>query len=106
MLVVLLLALVVFVAIFIVGYPLVNARLYPALDRPVADDRLENLMSARNSVFDAIRDLEFDHAAGKLSDEDYRQMRARYDVRAAEVLQKMDALTAAPKKDKPKGPAA
>ncbi len=92
--VMILMALIVFAAIMIVGYPLVNAEQYGLELLVNGDDRLEPLAGARNSIFDAIRDLEFDHATGKLSDEDYRQMRARYDLRAAEILQKMDALTA------------
>ncbi len=89
-----LMALVVFTAIVVVGYPLVNGQPYESVENgSLGNDNVESLASARNTVFDAIRDLEFDHAAGKLSDQDYRQMRARYDVKAAEILQKMDALT-------------
>jgi zinc-ribbon domain len=92
-------ALIVFVAIFIVGYPLVNAQQYEYADVEFnGNDTLEHLASARNSVFEAIRDLEFDRATGKLSDEDYHQLRARYDVKAAQVLQQIDAF-AASKKD-------
>lgn len=94
--VIILMGLIVFVAIFIVGYPLVNAQRYQYAEAGLnGDDAFEHLASARNSVFEAIRDLEFDHATGKLSDADYQGMRARYDAKAAEVLQKMDALGAA-----------
>lgn len=93
--VILLMGLIVFVAIFIVGYPLVNARRYEYAEVGLnGDDAFEHLASARNSVFEAIRDLEFDYATGKLSDADYQAMRTRYDAKAAEVLQKMDALGA------------
>ncbi len=87
-------ALIAFLAILALGYPLVNAEQYQ-FEAANGDERLDSLLSQRNNVFDAIKDLEFDHTTGKLSDEDYRQMRARYDVQAAEVLQKMDAVTAA-----------
>ncbi len=90
---VILIALIVFGAVFVVGYPLANAGRYEYAENGLeGNETLAHLASARNSTFDAIRDLEFDHATGKLSDEDYRQMRARYDVRAADILQKMDAL--------------
>ena len=94
-----LMALIIFVAILLVGYPLVNARQYQYEETAAADERIENLMSARNNAIDAIRDLEFDHATGKLSDADYKQMRARYDLKAAEVLQKVDAITMGAKKN-------
>jgi zinc-ribbon domain len=94
--VIILMGLIVFGAILIVGYPLVNAQSYEyAQAGPDGDDTFEHLASARNSVFEAIRDLEFDRATGKLSDADYQMMRARYDAKAADVMQKMDALDAA-----------
>lgn len=89
------LAVIVFAVILAVGYPLVNAGEYAFETTSNGDDRAALLMSQRNSVFDAIRDLEFDHQTGKLSEQDYKQMRARYDLKAAEVLQKMDALATA-----------
>jgi hypothetical protein len=93
---IILMGLIVFVAILIVGYPLVNAQAYEYTQAGLnGDDNFEHLASARNSAFEAIRDLEFDRATGKLSDTDYQMMRARFDARAAEVLQKMDALDAA-----------
>jgi len=93
--VILLMALIVFVAIFIVGYPFVNPERFEYADA-TGNDNLEQLASTRNTVFEAIRDLESDRATGKLSDQDYSQLRARYDVQAAQVLQQIDALTAAP----------
>ncbi len=38
------------------------------------------------SALGAIRELEFDFATGKLSDEDYAALRARYEAKAVEVL--------------------
>ncbi len=95
-----LMAVIVFGAIVIVGYPLVNGQWYEYIENgSLGNDNIESLASARNTIFDAIRDLEFDHTAGKLSDPDYRQMRARYDVKAAEILQKMDALASLKKEN-------
>ncbi len=90
-------AIMVFAAIMIVGYPLVSPERYrfEALSDG-GDEPLEQLTGARNSVYDAIRDLEFDRATGKLSDTDYKAMRGRYDLRAADILQKMDRLAAKP----------
>lgn len=94
--VIILMGLIVFGAILIVGYPLVNGQRYELAETGLnGDENFEHLASARNSVFEAIRDLEFDRATEKLSDADYQAMRARYDAKAAEVLQKMDALGAA-----------
>jgi hypothetical protein len=100
--VIILMGLIVFAAIFFVGYPLVNAQHYEYAETGLnGDEAFEHLASARNSVFEAIRDLEFDRATGKLSDADYQAMRARYDAKAAQVLQKIDALGAAKTKRAP-----
>ncbi|MGB8647538.1 MAG: zinc ribbon domain-containing protein [Anaerolineae bacterium] len=92
---VILMALLVFAVILAIGYPLVNAELYQYEAATNGDERLEGLTSQRSAVFDALRDLKFDYDTGKLSEHDYQQMKARYDLKAAEVLQKMDALAAA-----------
>lgn len=100
--IIILMGLIVFAAILIVGYPLVSAQGYEFVGAAAeGDENLEHLASARNSVFEAIRDLEFDRATDKLSDADYHLMRARYDAQAAQVLQKMDALSAAQAKRAP-----
>lgn len=94
--IIILMGLVVFGAILVVGYPLVSAQSLEFAGSAVeGDENYEHLASARNSVFEAIRDLEFDRATDKLSTADYQAMRARYDAQAAQVLQKMDALDAA-----------
>jgi len=41
--------------------------------------------AARVAVDDALRDLELDHATGKVSEDDYRLLRARYEGQAAEA---------------------
>lgn len=42
-------------------------------------------------VLRAIKDLEFDHAMGKVSDKDFSEMTARLRVRAAGLLRQLDA---------------
>ncbi len=42
--------------------------------------------SARNSAVDALREIEFDRATGKLSDSDYDSLKASYTQRAVEVM--------------------
>lgn len=69
------------VAALIVG-PLVRpARVTP---RDPATARLPD--RAKESALAAIRELEFDFATGKLSDDDYATLRARYEAKAVEVL--------------------
>ena len=48
------------------------------------------LLEHRDSLYSAIRELEFDHRMGKVEDEDYRRMREDYTQRAATVLKELD----------------
>jgi hypothetical protein len=42
----------------------------------------------RDSVFSALRDLDFDYKTGKISEEDYQPLRAQLLVEAAQFMQK------------------
>lgn len=52
--------------------------------------RLADLLAQRDVVLSAIKDLEFDHEMGKISDEDYEQMNTQYRQEAVAVLQAID----------------
>ncbi len=91
------LALIVAV-ILIVGYPMVNPERYREQGTPQAANQYDDLYGASENTFDALRDLQFEYATGKLSSDDYEQLQARYQVQAADILQQLDALK--PKKAK------
>ncbi|MDE3089522.1 MAG: zinc ribbon domain-containing protein [Chloroflexota bacterium] len=59
-----------------------------------SDPVLENLVLQRDATYAAIKDLEFDHAMGKLSDADYGSMRSKYESKAVAILQELDGLSA------------
>ncbi len=48
------------------------------------------LREERDAALTALRDLEFDHRTGKISDEDYRPLVAEYRRRVAAALQALD----------------
>jgi hypothetical protein len=88
----LILALVIAV-VMIVGYPLVNPARYRDANAPAdASSRYDDLYGARENTFEALRDLQFEYATGKLSTADYEQLKARYEVQAADILQQIDAV--------------
>lgn len=87
--IIVILALVVAV-ILIVGYPLANApRVQTAAAWTTTDDN--DLLGQREIVFEALRDLQFEYATGKLSSSDYEQLKGRYEVQAAQILREIDA---------------
>jgi cytochrome c-type biogenesis protein CcmH/NrfG len=76
------------------GYPIIRR------DRTYAPDQLDGLAvvqelrAEKDNLLRAIKDLEFDLASGKLSDEDYSAMRSKYEARAMGVLRELDVQDA------------
>ena len=60
---------------------------------PEAQER-KNLSEQKERLYDAIKDLDFEHGAGKLSDADYQSVRADLVAQAAAVISQIDALPA------------
>ena len=54
--------------------------------------RLDFLEERRTTVYDNLRDLNFEYRAGKYPEEDYAAQRAAMENEAAEVLAEMDLL--------------
>lgn len=84
------LALVIIVAAF-VARPLVEQAANHRESASPADD----LIARREAVLIELRDLDFDHATGKVSDGDYAEQRARLVAKGSEVLRALDQLTIA-----------
>jgi tetratricopeptide (TPR) repeat protein len=59
---------------------------------PLPPDRREQLLEEKRRAYHSLRELEFEHGAGHLSDEDYASLRDRYEATAADVLAELDAL--------------
>lgn len=55
-------------------------------------EELETLLFQREAVLNALRDLQFDLSMGKLSEEDFRELDARYRAQAAAILKRLDEL--------------
>ncbi len=85
-------AMMIVAAVAVVAWPYFN---------PVAESNglpngtssaIENLVTQRDATYAAIKDLEFDHTIGKLSDADYKGLRAKYETKAVAILQELDGL--------------
>ena len=77
-------------------WPFVRRRDRPALLLPLPSDEREQLTEAKRVALAALRELDFEHAAGHVSDADFADLRARYEAEAAVTLRALDALPAAP----------
>jgi hypothetical protein len=67
--------------------------------RPEASDdaphrtKLDQLMERRDAIYENLRDLRFEHRAGKFSQADYDEIKQSLEIEAARVLAGMDVLT-------------
>jgi hypothetical protein len=55
---------------------------------------LQELLAEKQMVYAAIKELEFDQQAGRLSLEDYEQARHSYELRAIAILKQIDGIGA------------
>jgi membrane protease subunit (stomatin/prohibitin family) len=87
-------AILAIVALSIALYPLFQLERRALRATVSIDSNIETLLSAREATYAAIKDLEIDHAMGKLSDADYQSLRAKYEGKALTILQQLDAAQA------------
>jgi hypothetical protein len=86
-------ALIAVAAVILVALPFLlgtNDEL-DALDQ--AEERRLTLIDERDRALAALKELEFDHRAGKIDDEDYRRLVGPLRRQAAAALQSLDADT-------------
>lgn len=55
--------------------------------------RLDQLMERRDTIYENLRDLKFEHRTGKFAEQDYEQMRDTLETEAAMVLAEIETVT-------------
>lgn len=55
--------------------------------------KLDQLLERRDIIYENLRDLRFEHRAGKFSEEDYEEMKRSLEIEAAKMIGEMDKLT-------------
>ncbi|MBI4615343.1 MAG: hypothetical protein HY720_17130 [Planctomycetes bacterium] len=79
------------VTILVVAAPLLLGREVDySLEPPKTDEDASELAARRAAALEAIRDLDFEHAAGKISDADHAAARARHVQEAAGALRAIE----------------
>ena len=75
-----------------IWYPLIRGRSAAGPGaRETALDLME-LERKRDLTYSAIKEIDFDHEMSKLSGEDYRQLRRRYEEEAVAILEEIDRI--------------
>jgi hypothetical protein len=64
-----------------------------AADSAPHRSHLDQLLERRDTVYENLRDLKFEHRAGKFADSDYEQMKDSLETEAALVLGEIEAAT-------------
>ncbi len=77
-------------------WPLLRRRGAPGPLLPLPVDAREQLAEDKRAALRALRELEFEHDAGHVSDADYADLRARYESETAIILAEFDRLGPAP----------
>lgn len=54
------------------------------------ENRRRQMREESERVYEAIRELDFDHRMGKIEEEDYQDMRNRYQAQAVELMKSLD----------------
>jgi hypothetical protein len=86
-------------AVLLVLEPILRAGAGPPVaPRPIlfgdSDDEEDPVQRRRDQALAALKEIEFDHATGKLSDADYQRLKERYTAEALEALRVADAVAA------------
>ncbi len=100
-------------AVIAIGVPAFAFAVWPLLRRgggggallPLPIDAREQLAEDRRAALRALRELDFEHDAGHISDADYDDLRARYESETATILGELDRLGPVPGPAEPAAPA-
>jgi hypothetical protein len=87
-------ALLAVVAVWFVARPLLHDTADDALDEPGEEEQRRLVLAEdRDRALAALRELEFDHRTGKVSDEDYRRLVSELRRAVANALRALDEGT-------------
>lgn len=90
------------VAVATIGIPALAFTLWPLWARrrpmllPLPPDPREQLLEQKRQALRSLRELAFEHEAGHISDDDYADLRERYERETATLLSELDRLGPGP----------
>lgn len=87
---------VILLILVIVGYwifhPLFRPKPIEGLSPQMREDREKALQQRKEDVYAAIKEMDFDFEMGKISEEDYRELKSQYKAKALEILKELDTV--------------
>lgn len=93
----------IFVVVIVVAITLFFTLTIRQKDLPPPDpvSPVQHLEDRKAQIYENLRDLQFEYRVGKLSDEDYQQIKLGLQKELAQVVQEIDQSGAAPAKTAP-----
>jgi len=73
------------------SYPLLKPRATEKRE-PRPNSKARELEAQKESLLAAIKEIDFDHRTGKLSDEDFQALNTRYRLEAISLIKRLDQL--------------
>lgn len=78
---------------FLIAQPLLGGTTFhPTMERSLRGGRRRDLREEKARAFLALRELDFDYETGKLDASDYKEIRAKYEAKAVEVLKELESI--------------
>ncbi len=82
---------IIILSLYYVGMPLFRRQVYGIGASQGADrDGYHRLLVLKENAYATIKDIQFDYKTGKISDEDYKELMAKYEAEAVDILKKID----------------
>jgi rRNA maturation endonuclease Nob1 len=85
---------VIFFILAVVGYlifhPLLRPRVLAGLTPPSKEIQEKLLEKQKEDVYAAIKEMDFDFGMGKISEQDYQELRDEYKSKAVDILKELD----------------
>lgn len=92
--IVIFLVLVILGLLAAVAYPLIKGSSTEEDEEVPRDPYLQELIFKKEAAYSALKELEFDYGTGKLSEEDYQELRDQYKAKAVSILKEIDEAEA------------
>ncbi|VAX14931.1 hypothetical protein MNBD_NITROSPINAE01-577 [hydrothermal vent metagenome] len=75
---------------FVVAYPLMKSALSSESGEELLESDLSDLLYKKDAAYIALKDLDFDYKTGKIDDEDYQEMKGRFEFNALAALKEIE----------------
>ncbi|MDP2949884.1 MAG: zinc ribbon domain-containing protein [Chloroflexota bacterium] len=79
-------------AFAVVSWPLLSSAKASEAEEVTTSGEWEDMVDQRNAAYQAIKELDFEHELGNLSQQDYQSLREQYRTRAAGLLRSLDRM--------------